>query len=27
MAHVHFIGVGGYSMSGLALWMHQKGHR
>jgi UDP-N-acetylmuramate--alanine ligase len=26
MKRVHFIGVGGYSMSGLALWLHHLGH-
>ncbi len=25
MKHIHFIGIGGYSMSGLALWLHQQG--
>ncbi len=27
MKRIHFIGIGGYSMSGLALWLHQQGHR
>lgn len=27
MRHVHFIGIGGYSMSGLALLLHQQGIR
>ncbi len=26
MTHIHFIGIGGYSMSGLALLMHQQGY-
>ncbi|WP_083630694.1 UDP-N-acetylmuramate--L-alanine ligase [Sulfobacillus thermosulfidooxidans] len=27
MKHVHFIGIGGYSMSGLALLLHQQGYQ
>ncbi len=27
MKHVHFIGIGGYSMSGLALLLHRQGYR
>ncbi|NMP24700.1 UDP-N-acetylmuramate--L-alanine ligase [Sulfobacillus sp. DSM 109850] len=27
MKHIHFIGIGGYSMSGLALWLKQQGLR
>lgn len=27
MKTIHFIGIGGYSMSGLALWLQQQGHR
>ncbi len=27
MKRVHFIGIGGYSMSGLALWLHHQGYR
>lgn len=26
MKRVHFIGIGGYSMSGLALWLHHQGY-
>lgn len=26
MKRIHFIGIGGYSMSGLALWMHHQGY-
>ncbi|PSR20448.1 MAG: UDP-N-acetylmuramate--L-alanine ligase [Sulfobacillus acidophilus] len=26
MKRIHFIGIGGYSMSGLALWLHRQGY-